>query len=203
MKEIQLLRNQLEQQKGQKVQIERSLNSLREELRNSKRGLHKHEKAREIIRIVGLTTQQSLQFHISDITSLALEAVFPNPYELKVEFIQRRNKTECDLYFVRDDNKIDPLTASGVGAVDVAAFALRIASWSMAQPHSRNVIILDEPFRFLSENYQEKASQMVKEISEKLGIQFIIVTHEPILTNYADRTFDVSIKKGISRVEMI
>jgi len=198
---IKELRNRLEQQKGQAFQIQKSLTEVKEQLTIKRRSLIRHEKAREIVRLVGLETQKQLQFHISDITSLALEAVFPNPYELKVEFVQRRNKTECDLYFVRDENKIDPLTASGVGAVDVAAFALRIASWSMASPHSRNTIILDEPFRFLSENYQERASTMLKEISEKLNIQFIIVTHEQVLTSYADKIFEVSIRKGKTTVK--
>jgi ABC-type uncharacterized transport system YnjBCD ATPase subunit len=155
------------------------------------------------VRTVGLATQQELQFHISDITSLALEAVFDDPYELKVEFVERRNKTECDLKFVRGDMEIDPMTASGVGAVDVASFALRIASWSMMRPRTRPTIILDEPFRFLSENYQDKASQMLKELSEKLGLQFIIVTHEQTLSSYADRTFEVSIHKGVSKVKQL
>lgn len=169
----------------------------------SRRALRRHEQAREIIREVGLKTQEQLQYHIGDITSLALEAVFNDPYSLTVEFVQRRNKTECDLYFVRENEKVDPLSASGGGAVDVASFALRIASWSMTKPRTRSTIILDEPLRFLSADMQEKASQMIKELSEKLGLQFIIVTHEPILANYADRVFEVSIKKGKSKVEVI
>ena len=197
---VQLLRNKLEQQKGQRLQIQNTLTTLQGELVEKTNSLHKHEQAKEIIRKVGMDTQAQLEISISDITSLALEAVFPNPYELKVEFVQRRNKTECDLYFVRDGNRIDPLSASGVGAVDVASFALRIASWSMSTPHSRNTIILDEPFRFLSENYQEQASIMLKELSVKLGIQFIIVTHEMTLTTAADKIFNVSIKKGKSIV---
>ena len=201
MNTIQLLRNKLEQQKGQKFQLEKSLSDLHLSLQNKKRSLIRHEQAKEVVRTVGLVTQQELQFHIEDIVSMALEAVFPDPYKFAVEFVQRRNKTECDLYFVRDENKVDPLTASGVGAVDVASFALRIASWSMMQPRTRNTIILDEPFRYLSENYQEQASKMVKEISEKLGIQFILITHEEVLTTYADKIFQVSIRKGKTRVK--
>jgi len=196
MQEITQLRNRLEQQKGSAMQIQSSLDNLKKELRNKKHILRQHEQAREIIREVGLKTQEQLSFHISDITSLALEAVFPEPYKLEVEFIQRRNKTECDLYFVRDGMRVDPLTASGVGAVDVAAFALRIASWSMNTPHSRNIIILDEPFRFLSENYQEQAGDMLKEISDKLGIQFLIISHNTTLASCADKTFNISIKNG-------
>jgi DNA repair exonuclease SbcCD ATPase subunit len=198
--EIQLLRNRLEQQKGQKLQIEKSLVILQDSLRDKRRSLLRHEKAREIIRTVGLKTQEQLQFHISDITSLALEAVFNDPYSLSVEFVQRRNKTECDLYFVRNGERLDPLSATGGGAVDVAAFALRIASWSMARPRTRNTIILDEPLRFLSVDLQERASLMIKELSDKLGLQFIIITHWSNLGMYADKIFETKIRKGITQV---
>jgi len=197
---IEDIRNLLEQRKGKKAQIKSQIKDTKIKLQLSKKSLKKHEQAREIIREVGMKTQQQLQFHISSITSLALEAIFESPYELKVEFVQRRNKTECDLLFVRDNVEFEPISASGGGAVDVASFALRIASWSMQNPKSRNIIILDEPMRFLSSDRQEKASKMIKELSDKLGIQFLIVTHEKELTAYADKIFNVSIKKGVSQV---
>ena len=200
MADVKSLRNKLEQQKGQKAQIEKTLASLKIEVRDANRNLYRHEKAREIIREVGLKTQQQLSFHISDLTSLALSAVFNDPYQLKVDFVQRRNKTECDLLFVRDEMEIDPIEASGVGAIDVASFALRIASWTMAIPKTRNVIILDEPMKHLSTEYQEKASAMIKELSQKLGLQFIIITHEEVLTSSADKIFEVSIRKGKTKI---
>jgi DNA repair exonuclease SbcCD ATPase subunit len=200
MKAIQQFRTTLERQKGKRNQIESTIIKIELEIKEKQRDLKRHEEAREIIKTVGLRTQQQLQYNISDITSLALEAVFNDPYELQVEFVQRRNKTECDLFFIRNENKIDPLSASGGGAVDVAAFALRIASWSMQNPHSRNTIVMDEPLRFLSADHQEKASQMIKEISKRLNIQFIIVTHESILTSYADKVFETSIKNGVTKI---
>lgn len=197
---IKDLRNKLEQKKGAYNQIQKSLLITQKELQFLQRDLIRHEKAREIIRMVGLKTQQQLQIHISDITSLALESIFPDPYTLEVEFVQRRNKTECDLMFSRNGNTVDPLSASGGGVADVAAFALRIASWSMQIPHTRNAIIMDEPLRFVSEEYQEAASSMLKEISQRLDIQFIIVTHNEVLTSYADKVFKVSKKRKISKV---
>ena len=189
------MKSSLEQMKGKKSQIE---NDIKEHKINVEDNIEKqaqHEQAREIIREVGMKTQQQLQYHISDITSLALEAVFPNPYKLEMEFIQRRNKTECDIFFSRDGKQIDPLSASGGGAVDIASFALRIASWSLQKPNKRNTIILDEPMKYVSEEYVDKASLMIKEVGKKLGIQFVIITHEPRLAAFADRTFQTNIKK--------
>ncbi|HUU89401.1 MAG TPA: hypothetical protein VMX17_16835 [Candidatus Glassbacteria bacterium] len=196
--EIQDLRNQLERRKGQKMQVEKDLQNLQISIRQQTRELHRFEQAKEIIRTVGMKTQEQLSFHISDITSLALEAVFADPYELLVQFVKRRDKSECDLLFKRNEVEMDPLTASGVGAVDVASFALRIASWSMMNPKTRPTIILDEPMKHLSVDNQPAASEMIKELSQKLGLQFIIITHENALTTWADKTFEVGIKKGIS-----
>jgi len=194
------LRHCLEQRRGKQQQLQQAVSELKEQIKELKGSLRRHERAREIIREVGLATQQQLQFHISEITSLALEAVFTNPYSLVAEFVQRRNKTECDLFFERNAEKIDPLTASGGGAVDVASFALRVASWSMSSPHSRNVLLLDEPFKHLSTELLPKAGEMIKQISEKLGLQIIMVTHSEELADTADKIFKVSIKKGVSVV---
>ena len=157
------------------------------------------------MRVVALKTQEQIQFHIGDLTSMALEAVFDDPYELVVEFVKRRNKTECDLYFARDGNKIDPLSASGGGAVDVAAFALRIASWSMTRPHTRNVIILDEPFKHLKGHEANlRVLEMAREVSKKLNLQIIMVSDERIpkedIIDNADKVFETKIRKGITTV---
>jgi hypothetical protein len=205
MEDIKSLRNNLEQKKGQKIKVEQDILTLRKEIAAKKQDLQKHEKAREIIRIVGKSTQEQLSFHISDITSLALEAIFNDPYKLQIEFVPRRNKTECDLYFVRNENKVDPLKASGVGAVDVAAFALRIAAWSMQTPHSRNVMLLDEPFKHLKGvKANLRLLDMINEISNRLKLQTIMVSDERVdkedIYEKADRVFEVTIKKGISKI---
>jgi DNA repair exonuclease SbcCD ATPase subunit len=204
---VKNLRNKLEQQKGQKEQLEKSLELLEDRLHEQKRSLLRHEQAREIIRAVGLQTQQQLQFHISDTTSLALESVFIDPYTLSIEFVQRRNKTECDLFFMRNGNPVEPLEGSGGGPADVASFALRVASWSMQRPRSRNVLILDEPFKHLKgENENKRVLDMIHKISIKLKVQIIMVSDERIsreaTIDATDRLFEVSIRKEISQIKV-
>ena len=74
-------------------------------------------------------------------------------------------------------------------------FALRIACWSMQSPRTRPTIIIDEPFRNLSKKFHLPASQMLQEISDKLKIQFIISTHTATLADFADKRFDIKLKK--------
>lgn len=203
MNNIHDIKSFYERQVGKKEQIEQDITDLQSKLKKNRKQVKNLEKAHEIVKLVGGETQQQLHYHISDITSLALEGVFENPYKLILDFVERRGKVECDLLFERDDLRIKPKRASGFGALDISSLALRIACWSMMSPRTRPVIIIDEPFRNLSEKYHEPASQMVKEISDKLGIQFIVSTHTPALAAYADKEFKVTIKKGKSKVKWV
>jgi DNA repair exonuclease SbcCD ATPase subunit len=194
-------RNKLEQLKGEKNSLLKQLKTEKQNYKQLKQRVADLEQAREIVREAAAKTQEQLQYHISDITSLALDIVFDDPYELVVEFVSRRNKTECDLFFRRKGMLIDPLESSGYGTVDVASLSLRVASWAMKEDKPRATVILDEPLRYLSTDHQQSASHMLKELADKLGLQLIIITHEPILTEHADKEIKTKIKKQVTYVD--
>jgi len=137
------------------------------------------EKALVIAQTVAQQTQQELEFRISDIVTSSLASVFEDPYEFKVRFDIKRGKTEAVLLFTRDGMEIDPMTASGGGVIDIAAFALRIASYLISSPRPAAVMLFDEPSKYLSERYRGAFAELLTTMSSKLGIQFIFVTHCP------------------------
>jgi len=136
-------------------------------------------KARLIIQRVAEGVQKNLEERVSNLVSMALQVVFPDdPYKFQLEFVQRRSKTECDVWFVKRGKKMHPMACSGGGPKDVASFAARLAFWSLKKD-SRPVIIADEPFKFLhSPVYQDNCSEMINELSKRLGIQMIIVSDQ-------------------------
>lgn len=198
LKEIRI---SLEQKKGQKQQIISDKENMKSAISALEKEIRYSEKACLIIQTVAKQTQQELEYHISDIVSMALDTIFDKPYKFRINFVIKRNKTECELMFERGGEEFDPMEDSGGGVVDIAAFALRISLWTLQQPRSRNSIILDEPFRFVSKNLIPRAALLLKELSRKLNLQFIIITHINELTEEADRVFQVSLKKGISRIK--
>jgi hypothetical protein len=207
MKTISQLRSYLDRQKGKQAEVAKNIDEGLLEVKELERSYRRHEEAREIVRTVGQKTQEQISFHIGDIVSLAMEAVFTDPYELKIDFVQRRNKTECDLYFLRNGNPVDPLEGGGGGPADVASFALRVACWSMQVPRTRNTQILDEPFKHLKgENENKRMLDMIRKISQELKVQIIMVSDERIsreaTIDATDRLFEVSIRKGISQVKV-
>ena len=121
------LRQIIERKKGQKDKVISLLYSCKDEIRQLKKKLIFQNKLEQLFKKVAQETQRQLEWHISEIVTLALASTFDNPYIFKAEFVQRRGKTECDLFFERDGFRVDPVAEAGGGAVDVTAFALRVA----------------------------------------------------------------------------
>jgi DNA repair exonuclease SbcCD ATPase subunit len=178
-----------------------SIETLKENILDNKKKLKYAEKALWIIQHVAKQTQEKLEYKISELVSLALNSVFDEPYKMVLQYETKRNKTEASLLFERNGKRFNPLSSTGGGVVDVASFALRIAIWNLASKKSRNVIILDEPFKHLSKNLLPKAGEMLQEISKKLILQIIMVSHLEELEPYADKAILVSIKNKISKVK--
>ena len=178
--------------------LNEQLKSQQVTLKEQKEQSDDFTEARALMMAAAQATQKNLEFHINSLVSMALASVFEEePYQFQLEFVQKRGKTEADVWFVRNGEKMKPIDASGGGAVDVASFALRIAFWSLTK-RTRPLFFLDEPMRMVSLNLMPKAAEMIKSISKKLGLQIVMVTHSAELSAVAEKKYEVSLKQGRS-----
>jgi len=135
------------------------------------------EEAQVFLQQAAETFQAEAHKQIATIVSECLEAIFDEPYEFKILFERKRGKTEARLVFLREGLEYDPMSASGGGVVDVASFALHLSCLMLTQPSKRKLLVLDEPFRFVSAEYRGRIASMLETLAEELGVQFLIVTH--------------------------
>ena len=162
------------------AQIQHTEKTLAKEkvlLEDQQKELRCSQDAQEVLQLLAQVVQQQAHAKINDVVSRCLSAVFDNPYQFKIVFDRKRGKTEASLRFIRDGMDVDPLSASGGGMIDVAAFALRVACLMLSRPRLSRVIVLDEPFKFVSATYRGNVRSMLEQLSEDLGIQIIMVTH--------------------------
>jgi len=159
-------------------------------------------KAEAILQDVATETQNKIREKVETLVQMAIDAVFGDGEEFRIDFVQRRNKTEADLCLIGPGGeRIPPMAGSGGGLLDVMAFALRLACHALQKPAPRRVLILDEPFRFLDKVRKDKAAEMLKVLSEKTKMQIIMVTHEDSLIDAADKLYTVRKPKRISRIK--
>lgn len=157
--------------------------------------------AQRVLQEVARQTQAQLEYRISTLVTSALQSVYPTEqYNVKLEFVVKRGRTEAEINFVQDGEKINPLDASGGGVVAVAALALRIALWALNKDRVRNVLILDEPFVHVSPDLRPLAAQMLAELSYKLKLQMIVVTNLTEIPECADRVFRITKNRRVSTV---
>lgn len=91
-----------------------------------------------------------------------------------------RGRTQANLQLLKDGNVItDPANEDSGGVLDVAAFALRLSCLVMHKPVLQRVLILDEPFRFVSAKYRPRIKGLLIRLSKEFEVQIVQVTHQP------------------------
>jgi len=173
------------------------------ELQTLKRKAINLGQARDAIHVVSKKTQEVLEYNLNEIVTKAMSTVFDDPYEVNIEFVTKRNKTEAEIWFVRGGKKYDPLTSTGGGAVDVAAFSIKLALWSLKAKKTRKCLIFDEPFKNVNDPSRElhiRLSEMVADLCDELGIQIIMVSLEGEMLDNCDQSIKVEKRNGKSEV---
>ena len=162
------------------------------------------EEAQVFIQSVAQATQMQIKYNLEPIIQILMDACFPGKYSFVIDFTIERNRTVARLLFLKEGNEVDPLSQCGGGIVDLVSFALRIALWSIGK--TDNVIILDEPLKNLQPVELNKLGfEVIRSLSKKLGLQFIIVNNSigsENLLEVSDKVFEVSMgKDGISKIK--
>ncbi len=163
--------------------IEKTIKEEKLHLASAEKLLLQSQKAQEILQLVAQAVQQKAHDRISSVVTSCLVSVFGDEaYGFKIVFERKRGRTEAVLRFAKRGLEVDPMTAAGGGVVDVAAFALRVSCLMLHRPRLSKVVVLDEPFRFVSAEYQENVGRMLEELASDLDLQVIMVTHNEELS---------------------
>lgn len=153
------------------------------------------EEFRAVVLRVASETQGKLVLRFETIVQAALDAIFPGEYKFRLEFVQKRGRTEVDIWLDRDGIRMNPLDSNGGGVVDVLSIALRICCLTLSSMD--RVLILDEPFKHLRGDAREKLGGLLTMLSDKLGIQVLMVADVAgAITN--GKVFQVTKKDGVS-----
>ena len=174
--------------------IENSTNSIKKIAED----INVHKEAEEVINAAILITQEGTKEFIESIVTKALQIVYDDSYSFVMEFNIKRNQTEITL-LVQQEDQLYELNQLGGGVSDVVSLALRLAFYALTDYNKSNVFVLDEVGRNLGQK-RIKFGEMMKELSECLGLQLIVVTHSGDIAGQADRIYEIEHKNGLSKI---
>ena len=130
-----------------------------------------------ILQTVASNVQRCWYTHLGRIVTKCLASVFDDPYEFKLVFKQLANRTQIQFLFERNLEEYDPMSATGGGVLDIASFGLRIAALMLSVQGQRKLLILDEPFKYVSAEYRPQVRTLLERLAEEFAIQMVVVTH--------------------------
>lgn len=185
---IKQYRNIINKQKTKLDYLKSMERNLSKRVRSYESELRALKEARSVFQKASKMTQNYLAKHLSSIVTKALRTIWTESnMSFLVEFVERRNTTECDMWIEEDGHRYSLFDGRGYGVVDVVSFSLKVAYIML---HSvDNVIIIDEPVRNLSKDKHEAFSLVTRELSRELGVQFIMSTHSKSIIAHADKSF--------------
>lgn len=192
----------LEQAKANKKLIQTQIKETQKSLAIKHLYVENLIKARYILSEVARLTQENFQAKVEGLITMAIRSVFDRDFQFKLMLERKRNKLECRPVIIENEHEYSPEKDMGGGLVDIISFAWRIVLWSMEKPRSRNVIVLDEPMKNMGD-LVTLGGKMLKEISEKLGIQLIVITHDQELMGFGNTSYLFTHKDGMTDVKKI
>ncbi len=207
---LKKLQRKLDEYSGQRKRLKEQSEEWEEKRKQAYKQFKTKENSLTVVRNTANETLSQLNYELTEPATLALQVVFDTTYIMKMAFTPRRNQTECDVWFEVNGAIRDPFENSGGGVRDVACFGIQAAILALKakEDNTSPVLIIDEPFSQLKgEEANKSAIEMIKRISEQLGIQILTVSDERADQNAikagADKVFRVNHDGEKSLIEEI
>lgn len=188
-------------QRARRADLDNRLKEIRKALADGRRQSKEMEQARNILVTATAATQDQVRAFIEETVTLALQSVFGSDYVFSLDIRSKRGQSEMEPLILWQGDKFSPRSDVGGGVIDIVSFALRLTLWALQSERTAPVLLLDEPFKFLSKDKTAAAAAMLKGLGEMLGIQILMVSHDAGLIEAADRAWQVRrSNEGIAEV---
>lgn len=175
--------------------LTRSIADYERRLKDNQQELDDCIVAQRAITEVAKRTQLRVKGYIEALITKAVSPVFDRPFRFVLEYDVKGRKTVAQPLIVEGDSEVPqvPKEEMGVSILDILSFAFRVVLWRLERPRSRAMMWLDEPMRDVGKGkFLERAADVLREISQRLGLQLIVITHEQELARIGDAVFQVT-----------
>ena len=189
--EVQKLNADYNQQLGQLYSYKERVSLIEVKLKHYSEANKTYKKATEVLYTVIKLSQNRFKQDIETLITSMLQTIFGKEFKFYIEYTESRNEINCNFYVKENDRLLDMFYMVAGGAIDVISFGLRLVILLMIKPPLEYVLILDEPFHFLSADKLKLMSVLLKRLRHDFNIQFIITSHQKELAAVADKQFKI------------
>ena len=144
---------------------------------------------KEFLTSISANYRDQLCSVFTSLVSEALTSIFDRDIRFKINLYSYRNEPAVDITVIENGLEVDPQKSCGGGLNDIISFVIKIIFIYLKK--TSKILILDEPLKFLSRDYIEQSSNFIRDISKRMEIQIIIVSHKPDLEFSCDKLITI------------
>lgn len=155
-----------------------SFNKLRKDFSELKSLVELNPEVNDILRMLQLKQHKKSVGRYEELLTSLLMEVLPGYREIVLDLTTTRQMPALDVLIKKDPNNPpeDVLHGTGGSVTNIIVAGFRIIS--VIRSGNRKFLLLDEPDCWLKEDYFPAFSRMLKEVSETLGVQILMISHD-------------------------
>lgn len=136
-------------------------------------------------RAVDIIYERSVE-ELKDLLNSALKTIFyDRDFEVDIVLTDKRGKS-LQLKALENGKPVNLKKGTGMGEKTVISAILQIY---YLQCKGSNILMLDEKYSAVSEEYVEQFFQFLSQLCQKLQFRIILITHDKRFLQYADKTY--------------
>lgn len=155
--------------------------------------------SQELLGRAAAKSREEIKARIERVVTFTLRTVLGREdYRFEIFFDRKRDRVEVKPILHTATSSGHPLDNNGGGVVDIIAMTLRlIVKLTLGVP---GPLIIDEPAKWIAVSHRPQFMRMLHEFSEKTKTQIIMCTHISEYMTGADKTLEVRLVDGESRI---
>lgn|SRR3990167_924727 len=182
--------------KGVKNSLEKIISDYEKQIAEVKLKEVDIEKCLKVLQTLIEMKKEKIKNRIENLVTKGLRTIFEREdYRFEIEMeLKRGSMSARPILYSRFGNKefsTDIIDGHGGGVVDVTAFILQVIVLLALSNKLEKVIIADEAFKHVSQEYLSNVAQFMQYLNEITGIQIIMVTHKSEFLDVADKKYEV------------
>ena len=201
---IRFIQNRVGTVKLQRVEWEKDAKAAKDQAERLEEARDDTTEAVSLLTAAADAQRKEVKQRVEGIVDTAIRGVFGKRmrFRLNEEFKRNQMNIEPQVgYRRRGKTEWVSMGNVGGGVADVVSFCLRVTTLALMKGVVPQVVIADEPFKWVSSGYLPKVAEMLEELTKVTGIQMVIVSHEEEISDAADKVIRIRMDNGTSTVE--
>lgn len=189
--------------------LKKDLEDETEKIKSFEKDIEIYEKKKKLIQDAASEARKFSKEMFEETSTEALQTILGNNLSVEIKLGETAGTQTADFLVkakYEDDSEVivDPTNEDGGGVADIIALASLISMNSFVSDENSAPLVLDEPTKYVSKGNAKDVALFLSETSKNMGKQIIMVTHDGVSKDYADKAYRIALdENGNSKSEDI